>query len=84
LTDVKYLAEVVGMGPTSGIRITTPEQRARDDARWLAAARAAFGGRWDFHEVMTGWFAVPAGTPVIHGMDIDSVVGKLRRHEAGG
>jgi hypothetical protein len=48
----------------------------REQSR-LRAAEQAFPD-WDFHQVFGGWEAVPKGSPVIRGMDLDSVVAKLR------
>ena len=71
--------EVVGMGPGGFITAT---QRDADNERWLAAAKEAFPG-WDFHQVMTGWMAVPAGATVIQALTLDGIVEKLRQHENG-
>lgn len=46
--------------------------------RWLEAARKAYP-EWDIIRVFAGYIATPKGTPVIQGIDVDSVVGKIRR-----
>lgn len=48
-----------------------------EEAR-LAAAEKEFGD-WDFHPVLGGWLAVPAGTPVIRGMFLETVMEKLEK-----
>ena len=56
---------------------------AADDGR-LAAAREAFAGRWDIHEVFGGYLAVPDGAVVVQASTLDGLVGKLRRAESPG
>jgi len=71
------------MGPGDGPHrrgIVTAQQRDAENERGLAAARGEFPG-WDFRKVFGGWEAVPAGTPVIPGITLDSVLGKLRQRE---
>jgi hypothetical protein len=53
---------------------------AEGDKR-LTAAREAFP-EWDIYPVFGGYLAVPKGAPVIQGIDVDSVVGKIRREIA--
>ena len=43
----------------------------------LPAAREEFPD-WDLHDVLGGYIAVPAGTPVIRAMFVASMVEKLR------
>jgi hypothetical protein len=68
----------LAMGPIGGIQ--TAEQRAREEERYLKAAKEAFPG-WSLIPVFAGWLAVPEGTPVIQSADIDGLVAKLRERE---
>lgn len=65
------------MGPISSSDRSGRQQEAEDDRR-LTAAREEFPD-WDFHTVFGGVEAVPRGTPVIRGIDLDSVAEKLRQ-----
>jgi len=57
------------------------EYSAQDDYdHSLLAAREEFPS-WDVHEVLGGYIAVPAGTPVIRGMFVSSIVEKLRARQ---
>jgi len=67
----------VRMGHDRRISVRTAADRAAETERALAAMRAEFPGR-DFLEVFGGWMAVPEGTPVVFGVDLDSVAEKLR------
>lgn len=53
-----------------------------DDSH-LAAARAAFAGRWDILEVFGGYLAVPDGAVVVQASTLGALVGKLNRRELG-
>jgi hypothetical protein len=58
---------------------TAAQRNAREE--WLLkAAREAFPG-WDFRRVFGGWEAVPTGTPVIQGIDLEVVMEKLRSRQ---
>lgn len=48
----------------------------------LRAAREEFPD-WDIHEVLGGYIAVPAGTPVIRGMFVATIIEKLRAMQEG-
>lgn len=61
-------------------RIMTATQLREHEQRQLAAAKEAFPN-WEFYRIFGGWIAVPKGAMVIQGMDIDSVVEKLRTQE---
>jgi hypothetical protein len=39
---------------------------------------------WDLHQIFGGYLAVPAGTPVVLGSDVESVVTKIREREQQG
>jgi hypothetical protein len=64
------------MGPEHRV-IATAAAPAGEDEKQLEAARQAFPG-WDFHQVFGGWEAVPAGTPVVRSMFLESLVERLR------
>jgi hypothetical protein len=67
------------MGPTGDAGQL--EDTTRDDRDYsLIAARDAFP-EWDLHEVLGGYIAVPAGTPVVRGMFVASIVEKLRARQ---
>jgi hypothetical protein len=59
----------------------TAAQHDAEDKRLLEAARQEFPG-WDFHPVLSGWEAVPAGTPVVRSVDLEGVIEKLRNRES--
>jgi hypothetical protein len=72
----------MGLGPENqhlaGVR-SAAETDAEVESQ-LQALREEFPG-WDFIKIFAGWLAVPKGTPVVQGMDLGSVAGKLREHE---
>jgi hypothetical protein len=47
------------------------------------AARRRHPG-WDIHQDFAGWTAVPAGTPVLQAMYLDSLEEKITEAERGG
>lgn len=55
---------------------------ARDD-RLLAAARDAYGEKWDFYRVFGGFVALPAGAPFIQSSDVDGLVEKIATRISG-
>jgi hypothetical protein len=52
------------------------------DAERLAAACSEFPDQ-HFIRVFGGWLAVPAGTVIVQGSDLESLVSKLRKQQEG-
>lgn len=51
---------------------------------YLEAAREAFTGNWDIHDILGIVVAVPSGTPVLSSTEVDDLVHKIRREIGGG
>ena len=55
-------------------------REAGADAERLAAACSEFPDQ-NFFRIFGGWLAIPAGTVIVQGSDIESLVSKLREQQ---
>jgi len=66
------------MGPAEGVPATADEVADRQ----LKSAQETFPD-WEIRPLFGGYVAVPKGTPVITSVDVDGMVMKIYKREAG-